>query len=96
MWDFDRRRRTWFGGDGGCVDFRKEDLEGRPFARDTRDLDESSRLLHDPIRSRESESGTLPGTLRREEGLEDAIKDLRRHSSSRILDSHDRVTARRR
>ena len=49
-------------------------------------------LLNDGVRDRQSESGALADVLRREEGIEDLVLDVRRHARPVIADlQHDRV-----
>jgi len=58
-----------------------------------RDLDVAAALLDDPVGAREPKARALADALRREEGIEDPVADLVRHSAALVLDGDDDVPA---
>src|SRR5262249_44900595 len=74
---------------------RQEDAEDRALADLRFHIDESAGLLDDAIDRRKTEPGAFSHVLRRIEGVEDLIDDLRRNPAAGILDLDQHVVVRR-
>src|SRR3546814_14425257 len=84
-----RRHRLLLG------DRRQVDREGGALPHGAVDEDVAAGLLHDAIDGGEAEAGAGADLLGREEGIEDAVDDIRRDAGAGVLHLHDGVVARR-